>query len=120
MVDQQQQQVVVVNVHAQKRTNGLGVAALVLGILACLTAWIPIIGLVSIPVAVLGLVFGGIGFLISLVGRRSSLGMPISGIIICIVALVLQVAVTGGTIGVTKAIDDAEREAASTRPASHK
>ena len=41
-----------------KSTSGFGVAALVLGILACLTCWIPFVGLLSVPLSGLGLLFG--------------------------------------------------------------
>ncbi len=93
-----------VRLKGAKSTNGLGVAALVLGILASLTCWIPFIGMLGIPLAVLGLLFGGIGFFIALVGRKSGVGMPISGGIVCIVALIIAIAVTGSVVD---ALDDA-------------
>jgi len=107
-----------VNVNVQappaaKSTNGLGVAALVLGIVAVLTCWIPFIGILGIPLAVLGCVFGLIGLLIALIGRRSGVGMPIAGLIICIVSIVIAVSMTGGA---AVAIDEAIREAEA-RPA---
>ena len=85
-----------VNVKGIKSTNGLGIAALVLGIIAVLTCWIPFVGILGIPLAVLGLLFGIIGFLIALIGRKSGVGMPISGCIVCIVSIIVAVASTGG------------------------
>jgi general secretion pathway protein G len=85
---------VTVNVNGPKATSGLGIAALVLGILACLTCWIPLIGLLSIPFSVLGILFGIIGFVVSGVGRRSGIGMPVAGMVICVVTLVIAVAAT--------------------------
>jgi hypothetical protein len=76
--------------RAWSSTSGFGIAGLVLGILACLTAWIPVVGLISVPIAALGLLFGFIGFIVSLAGRRSGIGMPVAASVICIVALCLQ------------------------------
>ena len=112
----QQPTQVMVNVKGPKATSGLGIAALVLGILACLTCWIPFVGMLSIPLSVLGILFGGIGFLVSLVGRRSGVGMPIAGLIVCVVAVVIAVVSTGGT---SAAISDAMREADRKRSATH-
>ncbi len=49
-------------VYVEKKSNGLGTAALVLGILAILFSWIPFVNVVSIPLALiaLGLGIGGI------------------------------------------------------------
>jgi len=93
---------------APKGTNGLGIAALVLGIIAALTCWIPFIGLLSMPLAILGLLFGIIGLLISLIGRKSGVGLPVSGSIVCVVALFVAIASTGTA---AEAIDQALEEA---------
>jgi hypothetical protein len=45
----------------QAPTNGLGTTALILGILAILLAFVPILGFVSYPLAILGIVFGLVG-----------------------------------------------------------
>ena len=96
-----------VTMKQPKSTNGIGIAALVLGILACLTCWIPFIGMFSIPVSVLGILLGIIGMIISVIGHRSKIGMPVAGTIVCVVAIVVAVASTGGT---TRAITEAARE----------
>lgn len=108
-----QSQRVNVYVNAPKGTSGLGIAALVLGIIACLGCWIPFLNVVSIILAVLGILFGFIGFLISAIGRRSGVGMPVAGLIVCIVAIVFSVAVTGGTAA---AIDETLSDASKRRP----
>lgn len=51
-----------------KATSGLGTAGLVLGIVASLTAWVPILGLLAVPVAALGLLFAVLGVFASLLG----------------------------------------------------
>lgn len=85
-----------------KGSSGFGIAALVLGILACLTCWIPFLGVLSIPVAALGLLFAALGFVISALGRQSSIGMPVAGGVICGVALFIAI---GMTAAVTETMD---------------
>ncbi len=43
-----------VNVHMPKRSSSLGIVSLILGVVAFLICWIPLIGVVSIPVSALG------------------------------------------------------------------
>ena len=93
-----------VNVKPPKATSGFGIAALVLGIFACLTCWIPFIGVVGMPLAVLGLLFGGIGILTSLIGRRSGVGMPMAGSVVCVVSLIVAISMTGAAVDRYKAI----------------
>jgi hypothetical protein len=66
--------------------KGLAIAALVLGILAIPPSFIPIISLLSWPLAVLALIFG----IIALVGaskRGTSKGLPIAGLVLGAVAV---------------------------------
>jgi len=80
----------------QRSSNGIGTAALVLGILACLGCWIPFVGVVAIPVAVIGIILAVIGFLIGLL-RRSSTGGAVAGGIVSIIAIFITIIVTGKT-----------------------
>ncbi|HEY1922245.1 MAG TPA: DUF308 domain-containing protein [Tepidisphaeraceae bacterium] len=84
-------------VKPQKGTSGFGIAALILGIIAAIFCWIPFLGLLSVPVAALGLLIGIIGFLVSMLGRRSGVGMPVAGSMISLIAIVLAVVSTAGT-----------------------
>lgn len=74
-------------------SNGLGVAALVLGILAILLAFVPILGFVAYPLAIVGIILGLVGL-----GRvrsgRSSRGITLAGLIASIVGLVLVIVST--------------------------
>ena len=81
-----------------KKTSGLGIAALVLGILAAITCWMPFIGILGMPLAVIGCMLGGIGLLLALIGHKTSATMPISGLIVCIVSIVITVSITGATV----------------------
>src|SRR5687767_1202940 len=72
-----------------KSVSGLGIAALVLGILGVLVAWVPFCGIVAIPVAAIGLILG----IIAIVMARSSqtgMGMPIAGTTLSAIAILLQ------------------------------
>jgi hypothetical protein len=103
-----------VNVHLPKRTSSLGVASLVLGIVAFLLCWIPFIGILTIPIAALGALFGGIGFVVALVRRGSGIGYPIAGGVICGLALMIgvgQVGVIGATVS---AIDEVQQRGVRT------
>jgi hypothetical protein len=89
----------------------MGTAALVLGILAIVLAFIPIVGFVSYPLAVLGIIFGLVGIPRVKKGRATNKGVAISGLIsslvgfaLVIVSTVIYVSAIGaGVKGVTDA-----------------
>ena len=72
-----------------KAMSGLGLVAILLGVLACITCWIPILGLISLPLSGLGLLFGVVGCAVSIAGRRSGISLPLAGTVVCVVAIVL-------------------------------
>ena len=92
-----------VNLPEPRKGNPLGIAALVLGILAALICWIPFLGLLALPFSALGLLLGVIGLLIAVVGKRSGLAASIVGTGISLGAIVLSITITGAT---SKAISD--------------
>ena len=104
-----QQHLHVHSAPATKGTSGLGIAALVLGIIACLISWIPFAGMLSIPIAGIGILLAGIGFIISLSGGKSGVGMPVAGGVACAVAVVVALI---STIGTTAAVGSAANEMA--------
>ncbi len=77
-----------------KSTSGLGVASLVMGIIACLISIVPVLGIFGIPIAVIGIIIGFVGFLIALIGRKAKLGFPVSGIFVSILAIFVSVFTT--------------------------
>lgn len=81
-----------------KSVSGLGIAALVLGLIACLGCWIPMCGIFSLPFAILGTLFGAIGIIIAKLKKRSYIGLPIAGTIVCVTAAFIVIAVTGATV----------------------
>ena len=87
-----------VNVHLPKRTSSLGVVSLVLGVVGFLLCWIPLVGILTIPVSGLGLLLGGIGVLVAILRRGSGIAYPIAGTAVCALAFAIgsiQVAAIG-------------------------
>lgn len=92
----------------------LGIIALVVGVLSLLVGWIPFLGLLAIPTAIIGLLLAGIGFLIALFKSGKGIGMPILGGVVCVGALILPILSTGGTSAViTKVVDETSKKVTS-------
>jgi uncharacterized protein DUF4190 len=87
----------------QAPSNGLGTAALVLGILAILLAFVPILGFVSYPLAILGTVFGLVG--LRRVSRRAATnrGVALAGLITSVFGFVLVIVSTITYVGALNA-----------------
>jgi hypothetical protein len=88
-------------VQYQKRGNGLGVASMVVGIVAILGAWIPLLNFFSVILGViaLGLSIGGV--LVSRKGRPK--GTSIAGLVLAIVTILIFVLMYWGAAAVSKA-----------------
>lgn len=86
-----------VNVHLPRRTSSLGVASLILGIVAFLFCWIPLLGIISTPLSALGLVLGIIGFLVAVFRRGAGIGYPIAGSLVSGFALFIAISMTVAT-----------------------
>jgi len=78
-----------------KSVSGLGIASLVLGLIACLGCWIPMCGIFSLPFAIFGILFGVIGIIIAKLTKKSYVGLPIAGTFVSITAAFIVIAVTG-------------------------
>ncbi|OII61243.1 hypothetical protein BJP40_06880 [Streptomyces sp. CC53] len=68
--------------------NGLAIAGLVLGILALVVSFIPIVNVVVWPLAILGLVFGGVGLAKSKKAGKGK-GASITALVTSILSIVL-------------------------------
>jgi len=87
-----------VNIQAPQRTSSLGIVSLVLGVVAFLLCWIPLIGILTLPLSALGIVLGAVALVLSIVRRGSGIGFPIAGTAVCLLALIIgftQVAIIG-------------------------
>lgn len=90
-----------VNVHTPKRSSSLGVVSLILGALGFLLSWVPLVGILTLPLSVIGLLLGTIGLIVAIVRRGSGIGWPIAGLVTCGFAALIagsQVAVIGGMV----------------------
>jgi hypothetical protein len=70
---------------------GLGIPSLILGMIAFLFSWIPLVGLLSMPLSGLGLVLGIAGLVVAIIQRGRGMGFPIAGFAVSLVALVIGV-----------------------------
>jgi hypothetical protein len=106
------QQVIQVAAPERQRTNPLGIAALVLGILAALIAWLPFLGLLAIPAGLLGGLLGAIGLIYGLVTRRGQITAAAVGLALSLGSVVLSIVMTGTAAkGISNAIEEANRKA---------
>lgn len=102
-----------VQVNLQQQSSAahsLGISSVILGILGLLICWIPLIGLLGVPLSGLGLLLGGIGLVIAFARKGSGIGFPVAGASICGLALLIcfavNAAVVSGAAGVAKAASD--------------
>ncbi|QKF07669.1 DUF5067 domain-containing protein [Berryella wangjianweii] len=76
----------------QKGTPAVAIAGLVIGILAALTSFIPIINNVSFILALVGAVLGVVGVIQTKGGKRGGKGLAITALVVNIVAIVMVLA----------------------------
>ena len=77
---------------AQKPKSAMGVASLVLGIIALLTSFLPFINNASALLAFLGTIFGIVGLVATVRGTRAGKGMAIAAVVVNVIALIIVVA----------------------------
>ena len=110
------QQVVITTKNTTSLT--LGIIATVIGVLALLFGWVPFLGLLAIPVAVIGGALAALGLVIALVKGFRGAGMPLLGGAICVVAVILPLVSTGSTsVAITETMDEVSRELETQREA---
>ena len=66
--------------------SGMAIAGFVLGIIALLTSFLPIINNFSFFLAILGMIFGIVGMVGIMKGKKSGKGLAIAAIVICVVS----------------------------------
>jgi hypothetical protein len=99
--------------------NGLGVAGMIIGLVAVLFVWVPFCGIGAIPLALIGLLLAGIGMMTALGSRKTGLSFPVAGIVVSGLALIVgitQIVLMAGAVAVTAdaVAKAAEEEAART------
>lgn len=77
------------------RTSGLGIAGIVIGIMAILGSWVPILNNVTFFVGLIGLVLSIVGVIKCMRGKSSGKGVSIAGIALNVIAMALVLATQG-------------------------
>lgn len=101
----------------EKRTSGLAVTALVLGIIGLVLSWIPIVNNAAAVLAVIGLVFGIIAiFATGAKHKKKGRGLAIAGSVLCVIALIVTFAIQASASKALKEIS-AQTDSSQTAPA---
>jgi hypothetical protein len=85
----------------------LGITSTVIGVIALLIGWVPFLGLLAMPGAVIGLILAVVGGIVAIAKKGKGIGLPILGGVICACAVVLPILSTGG---VSAAIANASKK----------
>ncbi len=96
-----------VNVHTAPPSNSMGIVSLVVGILALLLCWLPMMNQLGYVIGGLGVAFGLLGLVVATQQRGASIGFPIGGLVLSIVGLVLAFQMDQGAQRITAAVKDA-------------
>ena len=92
----------------QQKGSGLAITSLVLGIVALLLCWIPVVNYLAVILGVLGLVLGAIGI------ARSRRTMSIIGTVLSLLAIILSFVIMASFVdAVDDAVDDYNSEVSS-------
>lgn len=83
----------------KKPTSGLAVAALIMGIIALFSSFVPLLNLLSFPFVLLAIVFGGIGLWQTLSRGKAGKGLAIAGLVLGVLALLVTVVMYGAASG---------------------
>lgn len=68
--------------EAKRGVSPLGIASLVLGIMACIFCWIPLVGLLVLPLALIGSLLAIAGLIMAGVSKKTGFAFPVSGLIV--------------------------------------
>lgn len=90
-----------------QKKSGLGIASLVLGIIAIVGSWIPILNNISFLLAIIGLILGIVGIFSIRKGKVGGKGLTIAAVVINVIAIVIVVC-TQWVFG--KALDEATKD----------
>ena len=94
-----------------KGTSGTAIAGLVLGIIAVVSSWIPIVNNLSFVIAVVGLALAIVGVVGTVRGRRAGKGLAIAALVVNLVAAGIVLATQSA---MSAAIDEATSGMVST------
>ena len=91
-------------------SNSLAVTSLVLGVLALLFCWIPLIGFIAIVAGGLGALLGIISFAVAAGRGGHGMGFAVGGVCLSVVAVIVQITIIGAMASTAAAINRAAAE----------
>lgn len=94
-------------------TSGLAIAGLVLGILAILGAFVPLLNILTFPFAIVGLILAVVGLLGVNKGKHTGKGVAIAGIVLGAAALVVTIGMYGCAVAASNASSSSSSAATS-------
>ena len=98
--------------NGNKATSGFAIAGLVLGILAAVSSWIPVINNFSFILAAIGMIFAIVGVVGTVRGKKAGKGIAIAALVINLVAagivLAMQSAMSAAIDGATSGLVSTE------------
>ncbi len=101
---------ITVHVDQPRRSSSLGIASLVLGILALLVCWVPFLGTISLPLSGLGLLLGLVGLIVAATRRGAGVGFPIAGMAVSGLAFVIAFFMTSALTKTFSSIGESARK----------
>ena len=101
-----QQPLPTLNVNVKSNSNSLGIASIVLGVVALLICWIPFVGLISAAFAGVGLVLSLVGLGLSIKRGGQGIGYPIAGIALNGLPLAVVLLITSAFVTAFSAVND--------------
>lgn len=103
------------NYQVSQPGRGLAIAALVLGILAILSTWIPLVGLFLMVLSLAAIITGIIALVMTTRGRARGKGMAVAGIILGVLSIVTSIV---AHVLVFRAVDSLVTDVSSSLSAS--
>lgn len=93
-----------------KQKSGLATAGMVLGIIAIAGSWIPFLNIVSIIMAVLAIIFGGVALV-----QKRSVGKAIATVVLGVLTIIIAIVMMAAAVdSIDKAVtDDNEQKTSS-------
>ena len=74
----------------EKRQSALGITSMILGIIAIIISFVPFLNIISLPTAIIAIVFG----IITVIRKSVKKAFAISGIILSVLAIVIAFSIT--------------------------
>lgn len=98
-----QENITNVSIVDDKR-SGLATASLVLGIIAIVGSWIPLLNVFSIILAVVGLILGVVALIQVISKKKGSMSKTIAGLVLCVLTILIATSINAAAV---EAVDDA-------------